>query len=973
LFLAIFSPLAFGQGNRGSINGTVTDTSGAVLAGVKVTAKSPALIGEEIQVTGEQGLYRFPSLPIGEYRLTYELGGFGTVIREKVVVQVGFSDEINLTLSPASQSQSVLVTAETPLVDTENSNVQNNITQTQLGNLATSRDIWSVMGVTPGMTVKSNLDVGGTAAGTQPTYVSYGYGSGPLGFDQVRTQLDGVNTTEGRNGAGFYWDYGSLAEFQVTTAGNDASMPVPGTFINAVIKQGGNAIHGQVYYDYENPNFQGTNINQKQLMQGAGTGTRIVRYMDPNGDIGGPVIKDRLWYYLSLREQRLGNTVAGFPVGSTTPGNYYTYLQNITYKVSGQINKNHRLSQYAQWGRKNQPSRNAANNYYTDAVYNQNSFSWASSLQYDGIITPKFFITGRFAVWGYNWMNTAYAGTDGKVDLRQYEVQTTDVKGGYPPYRYNRRRNQYEPTGSYFLDNFLGANHQLKFGFIYEHEYYGNEQYGPLGQVYLWYNSPTGSPDFTTPYRISIENGPTVGKDYMNHGGSYIQDQIRIKKRFTLNVGVRWDYYRAYEPSETVRNDALFRGFYYAGQALPNGYSIPASYPNYQIPGRQVLRYPFALAPRIGLAIDLTGKGKTVLKTNWGRFNSNPAPDFGSNNVNSLQYIGGAAAGVPTSGTAFTFNWNNPNNLPFNINQIGSYVSGSSPAGVTVAPHIKIPVMDDASIFLDHQLSSTLSIRGGFVYRYMHHDWQKVDIARTYGLYTQPVSVVDPGPDGVKGTSDDKNVTVYDIPNSTALPVSQFQMQTPNGNNEQYTNFEVSANKRMSSKWMMVGSFNWTGQHYLQNGVPTNPLMAYNNYVKDSYWTSHISGTYEGPWGIMISPILRAQQGQPIDRTYTVTGLHSGSYALVVDRFGAWHYDNLYVFDTRLEKRFRIKERYSVAAVFDAYNIFNSNGVITYTVSTGTKSVTTPKGASFTGVPTFGAPITILGPRVFRLGVKFNF
>jgi hypothetical protein len=244
----------------------------------------------------------------------------------------------------------------------------------------------------------------------------------------------------------------------VTTAGNDASMPVPGTFINAVIKQGGNSIHGDVYFDYENPNFQGTNINRKQLMQGAGTGTRIVRYMDPNGDIGGPIIHDKLWYYLSLREQRLGNTVAGFPVGSKTPGDFYTYLQNITYKVSGQITKNHRLSQYIQWGRKNQPSRNAANNYYDDAVYNQNSFSWSANLQYDGVITPKFFITGRLAMWGYNWMNTAYPGPDGKINLRQYEVQTTDSNGGYPPYRYNRRRDQYEPTASYFLDDFLGAN-----------------------------------------------------------------------------------------------------------------------------------------------------------------------------------------------------------------------------------------------------------------------------------------------------------------------------------------------------------------------------------------------------------------------------------------------------------------------------------------------------------------------------------
>ncbi len=520
-FLLAFALIPFwalAQSNRGSINGTVTDSSGAPVPGVKVTATSSALVGQQTIITGEQGLYRFLSLTVGTYRLTYECPGFGTVVRDQVLVQVGFNDEINVSLAPAAQQQSVQVTAETPLVDTENSNVQQNVSRTQLNNLANSRDIWSVMGVTPGMTVKSNLDVGGTAAGTQPSYASYGYGS--LSFDQVRIQLDGANTTEGRNGAGYYYDYGSLQEFQVTTAANDASMPVPGTFINAVIKQGGNDLHGYVYFDYENPNFQGTNINATQLRQGAGSGTRIVRYMDPNGDIGGPVVKNRVWYYLSLREQRLGNTVAGFPVGATTPADFYTYLQNITYKVSAQLSKNHRLSQYIQWGRKNQPSRSAANNYYQDAVYNQNSFSWSSSLQYDGIVTPKFFVTGRMATFGYNWMNTAYPGTDGKIDVRRYDVTSTDSNGGYPPFQYNHRRYQYEPTGSYFLDNLLGAAHQLKFGFIWEHEYYGNQQYGPLGQMFLWYNSPAGSPDFTTPYRVSIENGPTVGKDRIRSASS---------------------------------------------------------------------------------------------------------------------------------------------------------------------------------------------------------------------------------------------------------------------------------------------------------------------------------------------------------------------------------------------------------------------------------------------------------------------
>jgi hypothetical protein len=929
---------------------------------VTVIASSPALIGDEVQTTSAEGLYRFPALPVGTYRLSYSMQGFAKIVREGVAVQVGFADEINVSLSVATQTQEVVVSAETPLIDPENTNIQNTVSRAQLTNLANSRDIWSVMGITAGMNIQS-LDVGGSAAGTQPTYTAYGYGA--QSFAQTRVQLDGVNTTEGRNGAGFYWDYGALQEFTVSTAANDASMPVPGVFTNAVVKSGGNQFHGGFYYDYENPNFQGHNISAAQLHEGAGTGTRITQYQDPNGDIGGPIKHDRVWFYVSLRDQALGNTVTGFPANNPGTGpNFETHLQNITYKISTQLSKNHRISQFLQWGRKNQPYRNAASNYYADAVYNQNSFSWAGNIQYDGIITPKFFVTARIASFGYNWMNTAYAGPDGHIDYRQQELQDTNLAGGYPPYRYDRRRYQYEPTASYFLDDFLKASHQLKFGYIFEHEFYDNEQYPPLNAVLEIYNSPAGSPDFTTPYEVSIYNTPSVALDYMNHAGAYIQDQIRIKRRITLNVGARWDFYRSYEPAEKVRSDAPYAGFFYAGQPLSNGYSLPATNPTFQISAKpDVLRYPFLISPRLGVAIDVSGNQKTVVKLDWGRFYSNPAPDWGSNYINALQ-----------TATA-TFRWNDINkDGVFQNNEFGSVVSVSSPASVTVAPHIKDPVDDNVSGFVEHEIGNSWMVRAGIVYQYVHHNWQEINTAWTSSLYTKAYQVFDPGPDGVKGTSDDVGYqTLYGIPGT--LPNITYQMQTPSGNNASYMNYEISVNKHLSSKWMVIGSFYWTNQHYLLNGIATNPDVAINNYVKDNYWTSHVSGTYHAPWGILISPIARMQQGQPMDRVVTVTGVPgastTSSFSYVAQPYGSYHSQNIYIFDTRLEKQIHISERMQLGLFFDAFNIFNTNAEQTQSSTTGTKSVTV-SGVSYT-YPLFLSPVTVLSPRIFRLGVKFSF
>jgi hypothetical protein len=201
--------------------------------------------------------------------------------------------------------------------------------------------------------------------------------------------------------------------------------------------------------------------------------------------------------------------------------------------------------------------------------------------------------------------------------------------------------------------------------------------------------------------------------------------------------------------------------------------------------------------------------------------------------------------------------------------------------------------------------------------------------------------------------------------------VSQFEIETPAGNNASFASYEFEVNKRMSRRFQLLGSFYWTGQHYLLNGVPTNPDQAINNYVKDSYWTSHISGTYQAPWHVLISPILRMQQGQPIDRVLNVTGLRVGTQSIVVDPYGSYHYQNIYVFDTRLEKQFIIRERVHLGLFFDAFNIFNTNADQTQSATTGIKT-TTINGTKFSE-PLFLSPTAVLSPRIFRLGVKFSF
>src|SRR5262249_9152718 len=152
---------------------------------------------------------------------TYEAKGFATVVRDEITVSLGFTDTLDIKMVPASQQQTITVVGETPLVDTQTSTVQAGFNKQQLDNVPNGRDIWSIIAGTDGMHTPT-VDVGGSNVGSQSGYSAYGYGTGPN--PQNRVQVDGVNTAEGSGSAGFYYDYGSFAEFTVNTAANDASM-----------------------------------------------------------------------------------------------------------------------------------------------------------------------------------------------------------------------------------------------------------------------------------------------------------------------------------------------------------------------------------------------------------------------------------------------------------------------------------------------------------------------------------------------------------------------------------------------------------------------------------------------------------------------------------------------------------------------------------------------------------------------------
>ena len=927
-----------GGATTGAITGKVTDATNAVMPGVTVTIASPSMQGVRTAVTNEEGNYRFPSVPPGDYKITYELAGFSTVVREGIRVGLGFTATVNIELKVASLAESVTVSGQSPVVDVATTKTSTNFDAQTLAALPNARDFWSILAAAPAIQMQ-RIDVGGSAAGTQTGYSTYDTKS-----DQHRPMVEGIVNTEGTNAAGFYYDYGAVEEVSLTTGGNSAEMPWAGVMSQFIAKSGGNTYHGRVYADYENENIQSRNIDDAQIALGVKGGggldatdlNRLHSYHDINGDIGGYIKPDKLWWYTSLRDQDAQSLLPNFPVKP-----FETHLQNITTKGTGAVNTNNKIVAFAMWGKKEQPNRldtfligpTVAIHNSADSTWNQNYWAHTYKLGWDSVRSDKMFFEVHGGQFHYLWPNKRNSQAPSYQD-----ISTNIVTGGNQDGWYRDiTRNQILGSMNYFKDGW-GGNHNFKFGGEFFNERYddlrGQDNLGQVpGDVLMVLSNGL-------PREVILFQSPSASLNGLRTTGLYAQDTWRSTTRLTFTLGVVYDRYQSYLPAQTGPPVGPFN---------PTQVSFPAV---------DNLSTWNVTAPRAGLTYDLFGDGKTVLKANYALYWWNP----GTTSIDSLVN--------PNSPDWYRrYAWNDANNdRVFQNGEQGQLNTSSGGVGSTqLDPNLQDTRTREFTTFLERELFNNFGVHAGFVWRKIDQLYQSDNLNRPISAYNVPITIRDPGPSGTQGATGTP-IQAWNLnPANLALPVVNFLHNTAGF--DQFYNLELSANKRMSNRWSLNASYayRWNNDNatgYFGNTLrgrqdvanPNDTINTDNGQYVFGLWSAKVNGTIDAKYGLRITPAIRMQSGQPYGRTF-VANLNYGSQRILAEPVGTRQQDNIFLVDTRVEKVIRLGGSRTVSGFIDGYNLFNTNAA---------------QNINWTSGSTFTTPSTIIPPRLWRFGARFD-
>jgi len=946
LFLFPFaSSAAAGQGTVASIIGQVTDQSGAVLPGVTVTATSPALqVGQVTGVTNEVGEYRLAPLPIGVYELAFELAGFRPAQRQNVRLTVGFTAKIDQSLGLATVAETVTVSGAAPVVDVSATSGSTLLTRETLQLTPTSRNgNMSFLTLAPG--VRSFLDVGGNQMVESSNSRVFGQAGGGW------ATLEGIATSGlSGGGGGGQWDEQTVEEARVQTLGTDAEFGTHGVQLNAIVKSGGNDFHGGGNWAQTDHHFQSNNIDSRLKALGIETGNELATVYDVGGDLGGRLVRNKVWFYGALRrryreDQRLNAFKPdGSPVADANTQWWHTE------KVSYQASPSNRFIGFYQ-GLHTQESGRSDELVAWESREQKTVKTRYAKGEWEGVRGNSLIASVQFGVRRYPRGVDILGSGVGRRDLVTEQITGDVIVAGE---RQFTKRDNTRGSLTWFKPNWFHGNHEFKAGVDHSNDF-ESPGLGPKPQNYhLIYNDGE-------PFEIAFFNSPTFGKLAARSLAIYLKDSWTIGRRLTLNAGARYTRDSGYVP-ETCREAA----------APPGDVVFPA-----RCFDRVELRLFNSVAPRLHAAYDLAGDGKTVLKGGWGRYDHmrQIEPDAWRLALNNQAY------GI--------FLWRDQNgnndyddgevnrdpNGPDFVETAGAEFEETVPRGV-VNPNEKQFKQDEFSVSLERELIANFAVRATGVYTRTMNTNRVQNNFRPYEAYNLPVTNQDPGVDGELGTADDLGlITYYEFaPELAGARNEELMIVNDPRADATYKSLELAAVKRLSNRWQFMASYSATKKDRPMIGslavrsLNTVTAIEVGNYNPneeinraDRTWDydAKLSGAYLFPGDVSVSANFHHFSGDVFARTVVFEGgVTIPEIELNVEPIGSRRLPNINNLTFRVEKSFRVTVAHRVAVRLNIYNALNANSALRVRTQAGDR---------------FLRPRDIMPPRLAEVSASYTF
>jgi len=1022
LVLALaLTPLGYAQRQTGSIHGQVIDTEKLPLPGATVSIFGPALMGKLDYVTLENGAFRFPTLLPGEYEVRTEMPNFKTKVVKGILVSVGKTSEVTIEMEIATIAEEVTVIGQAPVVDVQASKMSVNFTAQFLASIPMNRDLYDIQNSIPG-SVAEGIDyrrMSSILGGTLRSQL-YALDGVPMNDPAVNYSMANINV-----------DVYEEIEFEMGAHPAEVGQ-TDSTYINIVTKSGSNRLSGGGVFYYTQKSLGENLIAPEQIRAlNVNPPEKFLDYKDFSLNLGGPIIKDRLWFFFNGRRQVSQQANPNTPemrmatAGFTDPAKLKHYdVDHQEWlgfgKLTFQITKNIRYMGMLHYNHIYEPVYQ--NSLGVDASYEyvriwDHENTYTTTHQFNIVLDQNTYVDVRGT-----YVRRFFPLHSMTPNDYTYYDNTAKVYWGAAGYNdeYIRKKTLASASITRFQDNFLGVDHEFKAGFEFEQGEYHRDWYRENPYYSYWWDYKTLNPYYSSTTlsrgRLRIrtctpERGMWDVQDNARRFSGFLQDSLNAG-RITLNLGLRLDYSYQYEPEQSrpklrydaappQANPALVAA--YGSNYLIEALTLQAYADGQTVAPWDALTTPYkkpvsftTLSPRLGFVYDVFGTGKTALKLSYSRYYEP---------VWTAKYNGAQIFGA----SSIYYLWTDTNkNKLMDLPGVDSYVVDSANGGYPnqdphysyYVPDLKAPYTDEIMAGIEHEVLKDFRLGFDFIWKVNKNIVEDFDEVNGYdvnatdsvGPIWLPFSFVDPGWDGAFGTADDKNMTVYGLRKDR--PAANMMGINPPEAKREYWAAILSFDKRMSNKWQLKGSvlyssfkgncdpgYSATEGESAMFDNPNTLINAYGPLGYDRPLQIKIMGTYILPMDFVLSAYFQYRSGSPWGRTlarvyfptnYMGFGTASAYSAVNAEIPGSRRGPSYTNLDVRIEKDFKLGKAARMNFYVDIFNLGGRSGVnVNQDPAPYLRYDQTP--VAYTPSTTYAQITSIYGVRSVRLGARFSF